>query len=91
MRRNEINKAQEKRIAKGDLLYKNFVDKISEISGVSLVSTPKTNTLEIFALIRDEEYLFLEMCKEYLSNFVEDSFTVENGVLYKIKKIKQRV
>jgi len=69
-----------KRIKEGRILYDEFAKKIAPST---LICNPKTQTLELFAILKEkklQELLIAEMCKEFASNFQAD-LIVDNGVL----------
>lgn len=87
-----MNKAQTKRIELGEKLYEEFVKTMADNFFVSsYVSNPRTQDLEKYALLEKKglpDILFLEMAKEYLTNFLEVELSVENGRLLHSFKTK---
>lgn len=81
-----MKKAQDKRIELGEKLYEEFVERVADAFLTSdHVSNPITGTLEMFALLEKKgmpDLLFVEMMKEYLSNFLEVKLSVEKGKLF---------
>ena len=86
--------AQEKRWEKGKTLYDEFVETFTEMFDLPpRVSTPRTTSLEKFALLakhpNHKSLLYREMTEEYFSNFIEVKLSVEKGRLYERYEVKQ--
>jgi hypothetical protein len=67
---------------KGENLYDSFCGMFKGFK----VTTPRTSTLELFALLKDRnenELLLREMMKEFVSNIDDVSVFAEKGKLYK--------
>lgn len=81
-----MNKAENKRIELGRAIYDDFIGCITDTFPLSnKVSTPRTCDLEKYALLEKAghtDLLFVEMIKEYLSNFSDVKISVEKGRLY---------
>lgn len=89
-----MNKAQLKRIEKGANLYDDFVGRLADTFNLpSRVSSPRTESCEMFALLGQHEHLsdllYVAMMKEYLSNHREVRLSVEKGRLYETFETRQ--
>ena len=69
---------------KGEKIYDDFASKF----GIKY-STPRTNTLELFFVLKDkgeEELLLREMMTEFLTNLSDEEVVIENHRLYSVSK-----
>jgi len=72
----------------GEELYNSFCGMFKGFK----ISTPRTNTLELFALLdkkKEYEILLREMMYEFMSNLEETVVFVEEGKLYKKVSYKE--
>jgi hypothetical protein len=75
-------------INRGEKLYDEFIERAFNMPRMDIiVSTPRTNTLELFALLdmefSDKMPLISAMCKE-LSDGMDSGVLAENGKLYRV-------
>lgn len=69
----------------GEVIY----DKFCSNFGIEKVATPRTNTLELFYLLRQKgetELLIREMMSEFMSNLTEEKVVVKDKKLYFIEE-----
>ncbi len=81
----------EKRWDKGEKIYDTFCAGFGHICSVN---TPKTHTLELFALLKEKNenlILLLEMMNEFITNFNDIRVFAEKGKLYRNVVHKERV
>ena len=75
---------------KGEKIYDEFC---AGFGHICQVSTPRTNTLELFALLKEKNenlILLMEMMKEFIANFDDSNVFVEKGKLYKNVVYKEK-
>lgn len=80
-------KTEEEKINQGYRVYDRFVNRLLP-KGVEL-TTPRTNTALLFALLQDaneDGLLMREMMQEVISSLPDDEVRVRNGVLYRIQE-----
>lgn len=86
-------KKQSKLLDKGEKLYDDFLKKTFGRNRMKItVSTPRTNTLELFAVLdeqRESELLIGAMCLELADAICPESLFAENGKLFKYERVKK--
>ena len=78
---------KEKLQNKGEQLYDNFLNAIfnNEERGDIIIPTPRTRTLELFALLdknKEKGFLIGAMCAEVAEGLNDDGIFVEDGKLF---------